>query len=230
MKIIKKNYKLFACFTAKELTELLLKKDMQDLMTIAFNNSLSDAQKIVNDLAQKQSKLTESSELWTAVFGLYNEFNKSCDICFMLKDSYNHNRDKIESIQDLISYKEDPPDISIVSDDKLYNFELKRYFGVLKIENLLDFVKSKILVYSEPYNFYITLHPESEKSIEVKTFEKLHEGLKKIDSKRKVNGMITLSFNTENKYIVNIQVFPDFKLNRYAFETGSEQVGNILNE
>lgn len=227
MKITKNNYKLYACFTAKELTELLLKKDFQDLMNIALNNSTSEAEQKVNELSKKQSKLKDSSELWTAIFGLYNEFDKSCDICFLLKDTFNHNKDEISSVQDLIKLKEDPPDISIISDGTMYPFELKRYFDLVKIEKLLDFVKSKILSYSEPYNFYITLQPEADQIIDVETFRKLHEELVKIDS-QKINGIIAFSFNAENQYIVNIQVFPEFKMNRYKFETGSEQVANIL--
>lgn len=229
MRIIKESLNLYVCFSVKELAELLLKKDFHELMDIALNNSIIDVQIKVNELSSKQSKLRDSSELWTAIFSLSKEFNESCEICFLLKDSFNHNKDKISSFEKLIKFKKDPPDISILNDGNFYHFELKRYFELLNTNDLLEFVKSKILTLSEPYNFYITLRPEVDQKIEISIFKKLNESLKKMDLKR-FNGVIAFSFNADNKYIVNIYVYPDFKMSRHRFKSGSEQIFNLIKD
>jgi len=228
MKILKNNYKFLICFNAKELVLLLLSENFdEDLIYLINNlNNFKKAKKIAKEWAKK-SVNSKNYELWTAIFNLYEDFDKNCDFCFYLKDNVEINKIFIRNLNDLEKIKEDPPDIVIYKGGKFAEFELKRYRGNLNEIDLYHFIEEEIIKhYSEPYNFLIILQPKPGTKLSYEIFKKIYEKFKKISSKKL--GRIVISFNQNNKEMIYVSIYPEFGFVKKNLLRGSDQIKEIL--
>jgi hypothetical protein len=209
MKIIKVGLKLQASFTVQELARMLVANFFTNL-TNDLNQkkiSISDVNLHVKRLAKKSVDSIEY-EFYIALLDLYGQFQKDCDFRFNLKDTYNFRKTNIITLTDLYKYRDDPPDVIIGQKNSSYEFEFKRYRGNMDFDSISNFIKRKITnYYADKSNYYILLQPDVFSNVSINIFEKLHDGIKKIN---KNFGIIAFSFKDDCQNIVTIQVFPEF--------------------
>ncbi|KKT31873.1 MAG: hypothetical protein UX04_C0003G0067 [Microgenomates group bacterium GW2011_GWF2_45_18] len=225
-----------ACFTVKELIDLLLLPVELSLLNKTLEVRLEG--RIINniilrDLAMKWSKNSVNSkdyEYWVAILLLYEDFGEDSEICFYLKDTFNHYKDTITSYTDLEKFKQDPPDVIIKNKFTGYaEFELKRYRDEVSEKGLISCIKTKILRYSVAYNYCIILQNTSESELTLKIFENIHETLIKLSLNRDL-GKICFIFNANNQHMIFAHVFPDFIVFKQPINSGSDQVKKFLKQ
>ncbi len=236
MKLSKANTQLMACFTVKELVDLLMWPVELSLLNETLNARL-EGKKIddatLGELAIEWGKSSADSkdyEYWSAIFSLYEDFGDDSEICFYLKDTFNPHKDSIASYSDLEKFKQDPPDVIIKNKLNGYaEFELKRYRGELSEEGLVTFIKNKILRYSVPFNYCIILQHTSGTVMPQMLFENLHKEIKKLPLKRDL-GNICFIFNANNQHMIFAHVYPELDVYKQPFNSGSDQVKKLMNQ
>lgn len=215
MKFLKKSQKILVCFEAQELITLLLSKDLKKILKLTTDN-LDNLKNVGQRISQLVTQSTNSKdyELWTGVFSLYEEFERNCEFCFYLKDTFNPKKDTIITFTDLLKFKQDPPDIVVYHRGSFFEFELKRYRDSLSENNLLAFISKKIInYYSDPYNFLIILQPKPHTFVSLNIFKALHENVVQLALKRNI-GKIAFSFNQNNKEMIFVTVFPKLAMHK----------------
>lgn len=236
MNLRKANTKLMACFSVKELVDLLLWPVEVSLLNKTLESRLEG--KKIDDAAlgdtvlgwSKDSANSRDYEYWAAIFSLYEDFGEGSEICFYLKDTFNHHKDSITSYSDLEKFKQDPPDVVIKSKQNGYaEFELKRYRGKLNEEGLVTFIKNKILRYSVPFNFCIILQLNPGTVLPQMIFENLHKAIKELPIQRNL-GNICFIFNANNQHMIFAHVYPDLNVYKQPFSSGSVQVKKLINK
>lgn len=236
MKLSKANTQLMACFTVKELVDLLMWPVELSLLNETLNARL-EGKKIddatLGELAIEWGKSSADSkdyEYWSAIFSLYEDFGDDSEICFYLKDTFNPQKDSIASYLDLEKFKQDPPDVIVKNKLNGYaEFELKRYRGELSEEGLVTFIKNKILHYSVPFNYCIILQHTSGTVMPQMLFENLHKEIKKLPLKRDL-GNICFIFNANNQHMIFAHVYPELDVYKQPFNSGSDQVKKLMNQ
>lgn len=236
MKLCKVKTKLMACFSIKELVDLLLWPIELSLLTI-IQNARIEGRRIDNSslgrLALEWGKASANSkdyEYWSAIFTLYENFGEGSEICFYLKDSFNHQKDSITSYSDLEKFKQDPPDVIIKNRQNKYaEFELKRYRGELSENGLIAFLKQKILDYSFPINFCIILQQNPGTVMPIMIFENLHNAIEELTIQRNL-GKVCFIFNANNQHMIFAHVYPELKYYKQPFYSGSDQIKNLIGQ
>lgn len=213
MKIFKVNEQLKACFSSKEITNLLISSFFAQLFsTEKLKNEPYDSA-IVSDYIKQLADHSANStdyELYTSILDLYEQFEKNCEFCFNLKNTSDLQIIKIASIQDFYRYREDPPDVIVRYKNNFYDFELKRYRDEFTLDKLYAFVKKKIIThYSGKSNFLIILQLPPNSNIDLNIFEELYEKLKRETNQP---GIIGFSLNNNNEEMILIRVFPEFNV------------------
>lgn len=148
MKIFKVNGQLKACFSSKEITNLLISRFFTQLFSAEKLKIEPYDSAVVSDYIKKLADHSVNStdyELYTSILDLYEQFEKKCEFCFNLKNTTDLKTIKIASIQDLYRYRDDPPDVIIRYKNNFYDFELKRYRDEFTLDKLYVFLKKKIL-------------------------------------------------------------------------------------
>lgn len=236
MNLRKANTKLVACFSVKELVDLLLWPVEVSLLNKTLESRLKG--KKIDDAAlgdtvlgwSKDSASSKDYEYWAAIFSLYEDFGEGSEICFYLKDIFNHHKDSITSYSDLEKYKQDPPDVVIKNKLNGYaEFELKRYRGELNQEGLVNFIKDKILRYSVPFNYCIILQHASGTVLPQMIFEDLHKTIKEFPIQRSL-GNICFIFNVNNQHMIFAHVYPELNVYKQPFNSGSDQVKRLMGQ
>jgi len=232
MKFIKSKPDLMLkiCFTAQELSELILKKDYCSILNISstwdrdHNISKKQILKLVN--INTKSKIYE---YYTAIFDLYDQFERNCNFCFNLKQSFNPSKDKIRSILDLEKYKDDPPDVIVSYKSNHYDFEIKRYKEKFLFEAFISFLNKNIISHYSDHqrNYLIILQLQPYTQITLEIFDELNIYLKNLN---KDLGVISFSFNSNNEYMITVQIWPVLTIQKRTFQSGSQQFKNILKE
>jgi len=225
---LKSNQKTLVCFTDKELIALILGKELPSIVNLVINSYPAYPKEQIHSLTKVVSDSRDKHELYVAIFGLYQEFKKNCEFCFYLKDAFDPKRDIIDDFDKLVEARTDPPDIVIYYQGGLYDFEIKRYRGLVDEDSLLKFLKKKILRYSEPLNFYILLQTLTNSVVYLDTFQRLHHKFKKMAEGKNINCRICFSFNSENQSMVSIHIYPDYRIYKFPFIKGSDQIRFIL--
>ena len=228
MKVIKVGQKLQTSFTPNELARMLstsfFKNLTQGIVQKKFDISKID--QYVKVLANKSVDTTEY-EFYFAIFELYNQFQKDCEFCFNLKNTYDIRSDSITTLDELYKYKEDQTDVIVNQKGKIYDFELKRYRDALDFDSLFKFVKRKIIDhYSVKYNYFIILQPKIYSNITFEVFEKLHNEIVK---ESKDLGIIAFSLNHDNEEIITVQVFPEFSVSKRKTTSQGSEFTKLLN-
>ena len=236
MKLYKVTGKLMACFTVKELVDLLLWPVELSLLNKTLNarlegKKIDDA--ILGELVLEWGKGSANSkdyEYWSAIFSLYEDFGENSEICFYLKDTFNPHKDSIISYSDLEKFKQDPPDVVIKNELNGYaEFELKRYRGELSKDGLVTFIKNKILRYSVPFNYCIILQHTFGTVLPQMIFENLHKEIKKLQIKRDL-GNICFIFNANNQHMIFAHVYPELNVYKQSFSSGLDQVKKLMKQ
>ena len=236
MNLRKVNTKVMACFTLKELVGLLMWPVEVSLLNKTLEARLEG--KIIDDSAlgdsvlswSKDSANSKDYEYWTAIFSLYEDFGEGSEICFFLKDTFNHHKDSITSYSDLEKFKQDPPDVVIKNRLNSYaEFELKRYRGELSEGGLVTFIKNKIISYSVPFNYCIILQHASGTLLPQMIFENLHKEIKKLPIQRDL-GDICIIFNANNEHMIFAHVYPRLNVYKQPFSSGSDQVEKLMDQ
>ena len=236
MKLYKDTGKLMACFTVKELVDLLLWPVELSFLNKTLN-ARSEGKKIddatLGEIAIEWGKGSANSkdyEYWSAIFSLYEDFGDNSEICFYLKDTFNPHKDSIASYLDLEKFKQDPPDVIIKNKQNGYaEFELKRYREELNEEGLVTFIKNKILRYSVPFNFCIILQHNPGTVLPQMIFEDLHKSIKELPIKRNL-GNICFIFNANNQHMIFAHVYPELNVYKQPFSSGSDQIKKLMSQ
>lgn len=230
MNIYKSNQGYQICLAPKKLTQMVTSAFFVRLFSNKKLYNKSYNSKEVKEFIQELSKKTVDSqecEYYTELLELYYLFNKNCDFCFKLKDSYNPKKDSIRTINDLTKFRDETPDVIVRYQKLEYYFELKRYRGEVTFEAIYNFVKRKIINhYSEKLNFLITLQPQIGSLIDLDIFKKIHEKLRR---EKKQPGVIGFTFNHDNKEIFTVRICP--KLEKYVrpYNMETDLFSNLLN-
>ena len=227
MTIIKIDGKLSACFSAKELVLLIISKFFTKLSAkiSAGSYNISEISTYIKKLADDSVDSTDY-EFFTSILDLYGQFDKDCNFCFNLKSSFNHKKNKIQTLNDLSLYREDPPDVIVHYKNNYFEFELKRYRGCLTFESLYDFVMKKIINhYSGSSNYLIILQPAPYSEISYDIFKELHEEIKK---EKKCPGIIGFSLNNDNKEMILVRIFPKLEIYKRKFNNERDMFAEIL--
>lgn len=189
-----------------------------------FDNSENNIQKMHKIAKAAKIKDKNEIEMFIALFGLLKFYPKESQICFVLKDNINPQKD-IKSLVDLKkAIKEsDLTDFGILFNKQLSEFQLKRYVEKeLNIDTFSEFIKKKISHYGNNLgstNLLILLSGGG--YIDNDMFRKLNEKLKSYNFKFRAE--ILIYYNEENKSEVIYQVFPDLKFASVPFKLPSNQ-------
>ena len=230
MKILKSGGGLKVCFSAKEIAVLLVSRFFNKLFS---EKSLKDEpydSVVISDYVKKLAKDSVDSkdyELFASIMDLYYQFEKDCEFCFNLKQSYDPTKDKILNVDDLRKHTDDPPDVIVLYKGNYYEFELKRYRGELTYEALYSFIKKKIILhYSGKANYLVILQPRAFSTISPEIFSKLHKSLV---IEKNQPGHIGLTLNVNNKEIYLIRVLPKLEQSKRNYDTEADIFSEILN-
>lgn len=203
------------CYNAEDLLQLILLEI--DPINLLKSN--------ITQLAKKHSN--KLYEYFVAISLLYDYFNKNCEFCFNLKQSFDPGRNEINSISDLEKYRDDPPDIIVLYEGKYYYFELKRYKGVFSVESIVKFINNKIIQhYNSPelsYNYLIELQLPEYTHIELNIFEEVSKSINGIKHK------IIFTCNANNSNNMFFTLTPEFKYYENKFRLLSSIVKDIKN-
>lgn len=230
MEIHKKHGSLVACFPKEELLRmyedykksLILEELTKRGKTLDNFNSISEAQEWMSELVQTAADDRDEHELIATLFFVADFYEDTCEVCFKLKNSFNHNKDKIDSINTLNEYRDDPPDFIIKQSDGWRDFELKRYRNTLDTNTVFDFITEKVKHYRDLGDMNLLLILQSKDSNDLQIdFHDLHERLIKQDYNFK--GQILLSFNNNNTEMVINQVFPELTTSTIPFALPSQK-------
>jgi len=224
----KSDLTIKVCFTAKELANLLLTKDHSGIVDIATQNI--NYSKKVKKIFALSSKTANSSEYeyFVALFSLYELFDKKCKFCFNLKNSFNYSTDKIVTIDDLKKYKNDPPDIIVKDKNNLYDFELKRYRGVLNVNSVFDFLSKNIFKHysSHDRNYLVILQMNPYSKISSNIFQELHDKLCMNDFGLK---KLAFYFNSNNQKMIIVSIWPKLYFVERPFIPHIQLLQKIIN-
>lgn len=213
------------CFTPKELANLLINDFFLKITRGLSNPKLKNT--TLHDYLLNNSSESRDYEYYVAIFDLYDLFNKDCEICYHLNNKFNLGKSLINTIDDLIRYREEFPDVIVRFKKRYFEFELKRYKGKLNLESLYSFVLEKIVKhYSGKTNYLILLQGEPGSKLSYITFKKLHQKLRK---ERIFPGILGFSFNNDNREMILIRVFPELNQYKRPFRNGSEQIAEVIN-
>lgn len=227
MTINKTDGKLRACFSAKELAYLIISKFFTNLSTQIKSEPYNTAHisEYIKGLAN-DSVDSHDYEFFTSILDLYEQFGKNCNFCFNLKNSFDPVKSKVQTLDDLSFYREDPPDVIVLYKSNYFEFELKRYRGNLTFESLYDFVMKKIIThYSGKSNYLIILQPEPNSGISYDVFKKLHENIRK---EKRLPGIIGFSLNNDNKEMILVRVFPKLEVSKRKYNSEMDMFAEIL--
>lgn len=200
------------CYHAEDLLQLIL-------LEIDPTNLLKSN---ITELEKKHSN--KLYEYFVAISLLYDDFNKNCEFCFNLKQSFDPGRNEIHFISDLEKYRDNTPDIIVLYEGKYYYFELKRYRGEFSKESILKFIDDKITRYSSElgYNYLIILQLPEYTEIQLKIFEEISKSISEI--KHKI--VFSCNSNTNNLFI---NITPEFNYRETKFRLLSSIVKDIKN-
>jgi hypothetical protein len=218
MQILKSKEGYQARFSPKELSVLLAYRFFNKLLsTKHLKNEEYNSPAVSKHIGKlsKESVDSKEYEYYTAILDLYRMFSKDCTFSFKLNTSFNPTKDNIKNLDDLDSFKDDPPDVIVNYKENDYEFELKRYRGKMTFEALYEFVNRKIILhYSGKLNFLIILQPNVDRSLSLDLFKDLHDNLIK---EKNQPGYIGFSFNHENKEIITIRVLPKLEMDKRLY-------------
>jgi len=217
MNLIKIDERLKASFSSRELMLLIIAKFFNDLSRKIKEGSASssDISVYIKQLADHSADSMDY-ELFTSILDLYEQFEKNCEFCFNLRNTFNPQTDKIISIDDLYHYREDPPDVIVLYKNNPYEFESKRYRDEFVFDKLYAFLKKKIIAhYSGKSNFLIILQLKSYTDIDLNIFKKLHESLK---MEKNQPGIIGFSLNNNNEEMILIRILPELNMSKRPYD------------
>jgi hypothetical protein len=185
-----------------------------------------DVSNYIKELS-KQSSDSKDYEFYTGILDLYEFFEKKCELCFYSKPTFDPKVNKITSIDDIYSYREDPPDIVVRYKKDLYEFELKRYRDEFSLDKLSDFLRKKIIsYYSGKQNFLIILQLKPYSNIDLDIFRQLHEKLK---TEKNQPGIIGFSFNKNNEEMILVRILPELNISKRPYNE-INSFANILHD
>lgn len=218
MKILKVKEQLKVCFSSKEIANLLISRFFTQLFSASrLKNEPYDSSVVSNYIKKLADQSVDSTdyEFFTAILDLYEQFEKKCEFCFNLKNTFNPKENKISSINNLYQYREDPPDVIALYKNSFYEFELKRYRDEFTFDKLYAFLRKKIIMhYSGKQNFLIILQLKPGSNIDLDIFRKLNEVCKK-----EVNqpGIVGFSLNKNNEEMILVRILPDLNMSKRPF-------------
>ncbi len=238
MNLDKIGLKQVVYFSTTELVELLLYALEHLLLGKMLDSRLTNGAEIdlgsLEQLVKKQTEIKANSkehEYWMAIFSLMSEFGEQSEIGFYLEDKFNKGKDHIDSLKDLETFKQENNqcDVIIKNKRKVYEFQLKRYRDEWSEKALSDFIKKKILQYSDPTNYLITIQSNIVGPISLDLLENLSSNLGKLTIKKDL-GIICFTFNANNEHTITVRIYPDYRVTKQPFVSGSDQVKKLYNK
>ena len=229
MTIEKVGNRLRVRFTAKELVLLIMSKFFKDVTSKIVNDAPTETELLehIKILANKTVDTTDY-EFFTTILELYQQFERNCDFGFYLKNKFDLKTDKIETLDDVSKFRDDPPDVIVIYKGNDYEFELKRYRDNIDFNSLSSFLKNKIVNhYSDKSNYLILLQPKPNSNISLDTFDKLNKEL--INYKRDF-GRITFTLNHDNNEMFTAFIFPNLGIYRRKYSDEHNLFADILHE
>jgi hypothetical protein len=217
---IKLKNKNIICFSKPELALLFknakIDESRQEMRRkgISYDDLRNDKCKILEIATIISSRAVEDKnehEIFSALYIYLDFFGRDSKVCFELKNNFNTGKDIIQNLSDLKKATEEKTlsDFIIKSKDGFRSFQLKRYRGRLRTEDILGFIEKKLTHYGKDLgcaNLLIVLQPKTNDLPEV-NFKEIYEKAKGF--KIKSIGQILISYNEEDKIYVINQVYPD---------------------
>ena len=234
MNFYKLRNKNIICFPKKELvklfeiakkTELLQEMRNRDISFDDLRNDFPKMTRLANVISQKTSKDRDDHEVFASIFIFSDFYGKDSEICFELQDSFNLNKDKIITLQDLNKFRTGTfSDFIIKLGNEFRQFQLKRYQEGLNTQNIFDFIKKKIEHYANDLgdmNLLLVLQSQAW-DVSYVDFHELHDKLKSLNLT--FRGQILISYNESDREKVINQVYPDITTTRIPVRYPSAQL------
>lgn len=192
-----------------------------------LKNDTSRKMEEIVGLAHKTMQNKEDTEIYIALF-IISQFYKNSEILFSLKNDIDPRKKHINSLGELknILKENGLTDFAFMSEDGLRQFQLKQYKEELNTEKVFNFIKKKLLHYSNDMgdiNLLLILQ-KRESYIDGIDFYELNKSINRL--KLKSSASIMLYYNEENKFSVINTVYPEVSTtriprNRADWQTGS---------
>lgn len=227
---VKSTLAIRACFSTKELLDLLISQDANTIFDLAKKSLISpkETHAQILSLAMYRSR-SKDYEYWSAIFALFDLFSDITNFCFNLKNTFNPAKDTISSIGDLEKYKDDPPDVIVQTDKGFIEFELKRFNKAINFTTLSTFLNTKIIKHYSNHdrNYFVLIQTIQSDEVNLEVFKEVYTWIRS----NNINpGTIAFSLNNMNKEIYTIIVWPQIQIINRPFIRGSKQFSEILSK
>lgn len=226
------NGKNIVCFSKTELQsifEVAKKTELFAEMTkqkISFGDLRDEPEKMKNltsTISDRTSNDRDEHEIFASIFVFADFYEIGSEICFELKDTFNINRDKIITLQNLNYFRNDPPDFIIKSSDGYREFELKRYRDGLTTDEVFNFLEKKIKHYGNGLGTMNLLLVLQSSGSDVSNID-FHELSSRVNLlSPRFQGQVLISYNENNIEMVINQVFPDITTTIIPIQLSSQQ-------
>jgi hypothetical protein len=178
--------------------------------SVELKNDHEKMREIAKQASSQILKRKDEVEIFMALFGHLEFYQKGSKICFVLKNNVDPRKVKITTLKDLKDcIKEDQiTDFAIFSNDGLRQFQLKQYRGTLDTENLFQFIQGKVSHYAKDLgetNLLVILQSK-EADLKNVDFEELCRKLNNMGIRSETE--ILISYNENNEFNVTNRVYP----------------------
>jgi len=235
MKFYKIKNENIVCFLRDELSKLFeVAKKIELLQEIKKQNFSFDdlradytkMKKVADTVGERGAQHRDEHEIFASLFIFLDFYEVNSEVCFELRDKFNINKDRINTIEDLNKFRksESDSDFIIKSRDGLRKFQLKRYRGDLNTQKIFNFIKEKIAHYGNNLgdtNLLIVLQSPAYTISQI-NFHELHDKIKSLNLK--FQGQILISYNENNKEMVINQIYPALTTTRIPVQYPSTKL------
>ena len=216
------NNKRFVCFSRIELDEIFIASKLPKIFAELQRRGLSQdiilkdlakANSIADPIVKSFSEHRDEHEVFAAADIFHDFYSADSKICFELKDSFNAKHDRLNTLEQLNAWRNDIfADFGIKSPEGWRFFQLKRYRGKGKTDDLFKFILEKLESYSDlGYTNLLILIQSEGHELNV-DFNKLHA---KFQSERLLyKGQILIAYNENNQFSVMNEVYPQLASKR----------------
>ena len=178
-----------------------------DLMDMFKPGKLPD---IASVMSESIGKRKEEVEIFSAIYLFSGFYDSDVHVCFYMHDSFNPQKDPVNSLHDLIRQTKEnsQADFLLLDSHGFRQFQLKRYVGPFETEALAKYIEEKLAHYGGAMDSVNLLFLIQSKGGDFANMDLqvLHERLLAMGLTFK--GEILLSFNLQDEFNVISRLFP----------------------
>jgi len=224
----KKNIICFDSFDLKKLFEApSRKKLLEEVLKSGYSpEELIGDQRKKEEVVEKVKIVTskEEKEIFCALYMFPRFYPGESKICFVLKDGIDPQKESIDTLEKLKKSlkEEDLTDFLFLHNDGFRAYQLKAYLGKTEVNEFFEFLKKKLLHYSNDLGeINLLVIMQSQGAFTGNFFQEIHKRLETIGLKG--TGHVLVSYNEENKFNVMNTVYPILGTTRIPLKLPSEQ-------